>query len=183
MNKVIKIIGIVTGVFLILLFVVPLFVKKEYEVTREMTVQAEKETVMDFMRNFKNFKLWSPWAELDPNMKEEITGNDGEVGAKYYWKGNDDVGEGSMVIESISDNEIVINLTFIEPFSSESPTVYSFEEFEYGTTITWHMKGEIGYPWNGILLFMDMEKAIGEDLTKGLQNLRRELLIKSGQNY
>jgi len=43
---------------------------------------------------------------------------------------------------------------------------------EETTKIIWALNGEISYPWNIILLFNDVSAEIGDDLEKGLENLK-----------
>lgn len=40
------------------------------------------------------------------------------------------------------------------------------------TLVRWQFIGNMKYPMNVMLLFMNMEKMIGNDLEKGLQNLK-----------
>lgn len=40
------------------------------------------------------------------------------------------------------------------------------------TEVKWGFDGEMRYPMNLMLLFMDFEKLIGEDFQEGLQNLK-----------
>lgn len=117
----------------------------------------------------------SPWSKMDPDMKVEISGNDGEKGDTYYWKGNDKVGEGTMEITDINENKIDILLTFKEPFEAESPISYKLTDENGKTNVSWSMKGSMSYPWNFFMLFMDMEEAIGKDFENGLENLKKEL--------
>ena len=173
--KVLKIIGLAIISLIALFFIIPLFMETEYKVERSIAINANQETVHDFMKHFSNFDRWSPWTELDPKMSTEISGVDGELGAKYYWKGNSDVGEGLMEITSLSNDEINIHLKFIEPFAAESPTTYRFSEKDNQTTVTWYMEGEMSYPWNIFGLFMSMEDEIGNDFEKGLSKLKREI--------
>ena len=172
MKKLLKFFAIFFVGVLLFFLVTPLFIKKNYSVQKSILVNVSKNDVMDYMKLFSNFDNWSPWSKMDENMFTEISGIDGEIGAQYYWKGNDDVGEGKMKIKDLTDNEIFIQLTFIEPFESVSPTVYSFEQTGEGTTVTWKMEGEMSYPWNIFLLFMDMEEAIGKDFDNGLELLK-----------
>ena len=43
------------------------------------------------------------------------------------------------------------------------------------TRVSWSINGEIPYPTNLTGLFFDMEQTLGEDLEKGLKNLKRIL--------
>lgn len=173
--KALKIIGIGILVIVSLFFIIPLFTANDYSVTRSVSIEKDKGEVHDFMKHFSNFDRWSPWSKMDPDMKVEISGNDGEKGATYYWKGNDKVGEGTMEITDINENEIDILLTFKEPFEAESPTSYKLTDENGKTNVSWSMKGSMSYPWNFFMLFMDMEEAIGKDFENGLENLKKEL--------
>lgn len=170
--KILKIFGIVVIVLIALFLIIPLFVPNEYKVEKSIEINKERSEVHNFMKYFSNFDKWSPWSEMDPDMKVEISGDDGTVGAQYYWKGNDDVGEGKMTITSIRDSEIKIDLQFMEPFEAESPTVYKLKDSENGTEVSWYMEGEMSYPWNIFMLMMDMEEAIGKDFDNGLTKLK-----------
>jgi len=43
------------------------------------------------------------------------------------------------------------------------------------TRVSWSINGEMPYPMNLTSLFFDMEEALGQDLEKGLKNLKRIL--------
>lgn len=152
----------------------------EYNLKRTIVVNAEKETVKNYMGNFDNFQEWSPWAEMDDDMDVEVSGEPGTVGSKYEWEGNEDVGEGVMTITDVSDDTVKIQLVFEEPFESESPTYYAFKDMDGKTEVTWYMEGEMAYPWNIMGLFFNMEDAIGEDFEKGLEKLKSavDLLVE-----
>jgi hypothetical protein len=40
------------------------------------------------------------------------------------------------------------------------------------TKVSWGFEGSMNYPMNVMKLFMNMEKAIGEDFSVGLKNLK-----------
>jgi hypothetical protein len=43
------------------------------------------------------------------------------------------------------------------------------------TKVKWGFSGEMKYPMNLMLLFMNMEEMVGKDLATGLQNLKTKL--------
>lgn len=172
MKKVLKTFVILIILVIGLFFIIPLFLDTGYNLKRTIVVDANKENVKNYMKNFENFQEWSPWAEMDDDMEVEISGNPGAVGSKYEWEGNEDVGEGEMRITDVSDDTVNIQLVFEEPFESESPTYYAFKEVDGKTEVTWYMEGEISYPWNIVTLFSSMEDAIGKDFEKGLNKLK-----------
>lgn len=173
--KALKKIGFFVLALMALFLIIPLFTSKEYTVERSITINADKSTVYNYMLDFENFRDWSPWAEKDPQMEVKISKKEGGVGSVYHWKGNDDVGEGSMTITSASAEKIDIQLAFIKPFEAQSPTSYKFEETANGTKVSWYMEGNMDYPSNFFLLFMNMEEAIGKDFDQGLEKLKGNL--------
>ena len=143
----------------------------EYNVERSTTVNAPKKLVMQQVGRFENFAKWNPWGKLDPNMTKTITGTDGEVGAKYSWEGNDDVGKGSMEITFITDSRVDEKLVFLTPYESEASTYITLEEVDGGTKVTWGMQGSNPRPMN--LMVPMMDGFIGKDYEAGLAELKK----------
>lgn len=151
-----------------------LMVKKEYTVERSATVMAPKDTVVKALRSFNTFLKWSPWAEYDPKATVTMEGVDGAIGSKYLWKGNDQVGSGSMELSLATDNRVENILVFKEPFESTALAYYNIESLDSASCkVTWGLNGSNPYPMNAILpLFMDMDKMIGADYEKGLAKFK-----------
>ena len=107
-------------------------------------------------------------------MEKKFTGTDGEVGAISYWKGNKDVGEGEQEITKIVDGERVEGeLRFLKPFKSTSDCYLNVEEVSAGKTkVTWGFSGKNKFPISIMMLFMNMDKAVGKDFEEGLQDLK-----------
>jgi hypothetical protein len=116
--------------------------------------------------------VWSPWAELDPNMTENMEGEDGTIGAKHSWSGNDEVGEGNQEITLIEDNRIETVVNFIRPFESTAYAFFDLEEVESSVKVTWGFTSKMSRPFNVIGLFMNISAAVGKDYEKGLSKLK-----------
>lgn len=171
--KVLKVLLYVVLGLVALFVALGLFGKKDYHIERSIEIDAPKNLIYEYVRYFKNGDAWSPWAHLDPNMKQEITGNDGNVGATHKWSGNDDVGEGQQTITAMTPERIDIRVKFIRPFESESPTYMTFQEQEKTTKVTWAFDMHVAFPWNGLAMFTDMDAGVGGDYARGLQNLKK----------
>ncbi len=145
---------------------------KEYEVSRELTIDAPASVLFAQVNSMKAQEAWSPWEAKDPNMTREYSGPESGVGAKYSWTGNDSVGTGYMEHTELSEpNMIASKLVFTAPWESESTIVWNFEEGEEGTVARWTVKGSLP----GYLFWMgaeDMDEAMGPDFEKGLANLK-----------
>ena len=107
-------------------------------------------------------------------MEKKFTGVDGEVGAISYWNGNKDVGEGEQEITKIVEGKRVEGeLRFMKPFKSTSDSYLDLVELGNGKTkVTWGFKGESKFPMTIMMLFMNMDKAVGKDFEEGLLNLK-----------
>ena len=64
-------------------------------------------------------------------------------------------------------------LRFKEPFEAEDEAFMTTEAIsDNKTKVSWGFKGEMAYPMNLMLLFMDMEEKIGPSLENGLKTLK-----------
>jgi hypothetical protein len=172
------IIIIISAIIIILPLLAALFTVKNYSVQREVRINKPKKKVFDYIRSLKNQDNFSKWAQIDPQMKKSYTGADGEVGFISAWESNDkNVGKGEQEIKKITEGErIDFEVRFIKPFKSVSPAFMTTERIsDDQTLVKWGFSGHMKYPMNLMLLFMNMEKMIGNDLQTGLTNLKNAL--------
>lgn len=175
MIKTLKIAGIVIVAVIAIPLIVALIAKKEYEVTKEVTIDQPKEQVFEYILLLKNQDAFSVWSKMDPNMETDYRGVDGTIGFVSAWSSNDpDVGSGEQEITGIiPGHRIDYELRFFEPFGSTSQAYMIVESLNRNTTrVQWGFTGRFDYPMNLMLLMMDFEGMIGEDLQSGLNNLK-----------
>lgn len=172
--KILKIIGVVLALLVAALVVIGLVAPKSYEVKRDIVINASAATVFKTVSHFAEFPKWSPWQELDPNMKTSLEGTDGTVGAKYSWEGNSNAGAGSMTITKLEEGKYLEqSLEFLKPFKSSATTYFSLEAAEGGTKVIWGMKGDNDFMSRIFLTLMGgMDAAVGKDYEKGLAKLK-----------
>jgi len=178
--KVIKYIAIFVLLLIVAVLVVAAFVPSEFLVVREVKINKPKSEVYDYTKLLKNQDNFSVWSKIDLNMKKEFKGVDGTVGFVSAWESeNPDVGKGEQEIIAIDEgNRIDYELRFLEPFESTSPAYMIFNSVDSNTTsVQWAFDGEMPYPMNLMLLFVNMEEELGKDLSGGLTNLK-EILEK-----
>lgn len=155
-----------------------LFVKKEYAVEKEIVINQPKAEVFEYIKHLKNQDNFSKWATMDPDMKKTYRGTDGTVGFVSAWESQDDeVGVGEQEIKTITEGDrIDFELRFIKPFESTESAYMTTETLdENQTLVKWGFNGHMDYPMNLMLVFMDIEKMIGDDLQTGLNNLKTKL--------
>lgn len=160
-----------------LLLLLAAIAPKNYNVSRSIEIKRPKNEVFNYLKSLKNQDEWSPWAKRDPNMYQEFTGTDGQVGALSYWKGNKQVGEGEQEITKIVEGKrIESELRFLKPFKSTSDAY--IETVEVGsdrTKVIWGFSGKNVFPMSIMMLFMSMDKAVGKDFEEGLASLKEIL--------
>ena len=146
-----------------------------FVVERRETIAATPETVFEKVGNLHGWDEWSPWAELDPEMDKNYSGQQGEVGSSYHWSGNRKVGEGKMTLTEVVPNEkVAIDLHFIKPFKSENVTELTLSPDGDGTNVHWKMTGPNTFMVKVMALIgRNMDKMVGPDFEKGLAKLKR----------
>jgi len=165
---------VVVGI-VVLALIVAFFVKRDYAVERQITINKPEPEVFDFIKHIKNQDQYSVWNNIDPAMKKTYTGTDGTVGFISAWEStNKNVGKGEQEITNIAEGDrIDMKLKFKEPFEAEDDAYMATESAgENQTKVKWGFKGSMPYPMNLMLLFMDMEGMLGKDLQGGLDKLK-----------
>lgn len=144
-----------------------------FSVERRIVVNAPPERVFAQINDFHAWEAWSPWAKLDPAMQATYSGAAQGVGAVYEWRGNSDVGEGRMAIKSATaPSEVMIALDFLTPFESHNVTTFMLTPTESGTEVIWTMKGNAEYVTKLMTMFVSMDKMVGPDFSRGLEQLK-----------
>jgi hypothetical protein len=145
----------------------------EFSVTRTATISAPASVVFAQVNDFHNWAAWSPWAKLDPGMKQAYSGAPSGPGAVYTWEGNHQVGEGRMtVVESRPGDLVRIKLEFVKPIPATNTAEFRFEPRGDQTEVTWTMTGKNNFVGKAISLFMDMDKMVGGSFEQGLAEIK-----------
>ncbi|MBA4744256.1 MAG: SRPBCC family protein [Muricauda sp.] len=167
---------IVLGIVL-LIIILAAIAPKNYNVSRSIEIYKPKSVVFEYLKSLKRQDEWSPWGKRDLDMKKKFTGTDGEVGAINYWEGNKEVGKGEQEITKIVEGErIESELRFLKPFKSTSDAYIVTKEVEKDRTkVVWGFSGKNKFPMSIMMLFMNMDKAVGKDFEEGLASLKKIL--------
>jgi hypothetical protein len=175
--RALKIIFITLAILIAVGLITAAFIPTEYGVERSVIINQPKDYVFEHIKMLKFQDEWSVWNELDPNAKHEYKGTDGIVGFIASWDGNDDMGAGEQEIVAIKEGERVeLELRFIRPFESTSDVFIATNAVdESKTEVVWGFKSKMNYPMNLMLLFMNLEEDIGNDFSRGLDNLKNKL--------
>jgi uncharacterized protein YndB with AHSA1/START domain len=145
----------------------------DFKIVRTATIAAPPEKVFEHVNDFNKWDNWSPWAKIDPAMKKEISGAPSGKGAIYYWKGNDEVGEGRMTItESHPSSHVKIDLEFMAPMAQTNITDFMLKPEGDKTNVTWTMTGQNNFVGKAFWLVMNVDKMVGDDFAKGLAQMK-----------
>jgi uncharacterized protein YndB with AHSA1/START domain len=145
-----------------------------FRIERRAHVQAPPDRVFANLVDFKRWRAWSPWEELDPAMRRELSGAASGPGAAYAWEGNRKVGKGRMEITGAEPpRRLVVKLDFIAPFEAHNVTEFLLEPRDGGTEVTWVLTGPNPFMNKVMGIFMNFDKLIGRDFEKGLGRLKK----------
>ncbi len=172
MNKFLKIFLIV-DTLIIALVVLIITRPSDFRVSRSATIAAPAAAVFAQVNDLHQWEAWSPWAKIDPAMKQTYEGAPTGVGSSYTWSGNNEVGEGRSTIVESRPNELVkFKLEFVRPFAGTNDVEFSFQPAGDKTTVTWAMSGKNNFMGKAVGLVMDCEKMCGDQFEQGLASLK-----------
>ncbi len=178
---------ILIAVVLVLLLIISamLIAPKNYSVQRQVDVNKSDSLVFSYLKLLKNQDEFSVWARMDPGMKKSYLGEDGKPGFVSAWDSEDEnVGSGEQEILAIEDGmRIDYELRFIKPYEAVGRAYMEIEPLSADSTrVIWAFEGNMPYPMNIMLLFMDMEQQLGPALEQGLENLKKIMNTESSQD-
>jgi len=154
------------------------FAPKKYNVHRQVIIQKSRSDVYQYLKLLKNQDHWSPWKKRDPDMEQSFTGEDGNVGFISHWDSDHkQVGSGEQEIHKLEENRRIESaIRFLKPWKSESTGYFDLQDAgDGGTKVTWGFYGTHKVPLNVMMLFFNMDKAVGKDFEEGLTDLKKVL--------
>ncbi len=162
----------VAGMLAVLVIVVVLR-SPNFRVERSMRMAAPPRAVYDRIADFHRWAEWSPWAHVDPNMKQAFLGATSGAGAEYTWSGNSRIGQGRMAIFDARPGErIAMSIDFTRPLASTSRTEFRLVPDGDGVRVVWTMDGTYGFAAKAVSLLASMDAMLGRDFENGLAKLK-----------
>jgi uncharacterized protein YndB with AHSA1/START domain len=158
-----------------LLLLIALLSKKEYNVQREISINAPVQKVFEYIKHIKNQDNYNKWVMADPEMKKDFKGTDGTAGFIYAWNGNKKAGEGEQEIKAISEGEkVVTEVRFVRPFPGVANSYMATTPVSANqTSVKWGNASKIKFPMN-IMISM-IEKMLAKDMDASLAMLKAVL--------
>jgi uncharacterized protein YndB with AHSA1/START domain len=144
-----------------------------FVVERSILIKTPPERVFALINDLHAWDSWSPWAHLDPGMKQSHSGAASGQGAIYEWSGNSKVGQGRMEITgSTPPVAVVVKLDFLSPFESHNVARFDLRARGDATEVRWTMEGPSPYVSRLMTVFVSMDDMVGKDFTTGLATLK-----------
>jgi uncharacterized protein YndB with AHSA1/START domain len=144
-----------------------------YTVERSVTIDAPPARIYDQIADFHNWTAWSPWEDIDPELKRDYSGPEAGTGAVYQWSGNRKAGQGRMMITDVTaPSRVQIDLVFEKPFKARNDTSFAIVPQGSGSRVTWSMSGKNTVATKVMGIFRSMDRFLGPDFEKGLSRLK-----------
>ncbi|MFC0358285.1 SRPBCC family protein [Kytococcus schroeteri] len=144
-----------------------------FQVTRSVEISASPEEVFPYLNDLHLWQQWSPWEEVDPDLRRCYSDPANGVGATYAWEGNRKAGKGEMEITHSEVGRVSLDLRFEKPFRADNQVAFTLAPTAVGTLVTWTMTGTRGRVMALVNKVADFDAMIGRDFEKGLGRLKR----------
>lgn len=143
-----------------------------FSLQRSQLIQAPPEKLHGLINDMRAFNTWNPYNRKDPAMQGSYSGPAAGPGARYVFKGNKDVGEGSLEITTSAPNKVTMRLDMTAPMQASNAITFTLLPRAGGTEVTWGMEGNCPYIAKLMGVIFDMDAMIGRDFEAGLASLK-----------
>ena len=144
-----------------------------FRIERSTLIAAPPEAIFPLVEDFRRWREWSPYEEIDPNLKRTYSGPEQGAGAAYAWEGNGKAGAGRMeIVEADKPSRIAIKLDFTRPMRANNRAEFTFRPEGGGTRVAWAMEGARPFMMKLMGLFFNFDKMVGGDFEKGLAKMK-----------
>jgi hypothetical protein len=143
-----------------------------FRMQRTKRIEAPPDRILPQITDFRNWAHWSPWENIDPDLKRTMSGAPSGPGAVYEWSGNSKAGQGRMEITDVTPRKVSIKLDFIKPFEAHNVAEFHLEPTEGATDVTWLMHGKQKFAHKVMGVFISMDRLVGKDFEKGLASMK-----------
>jgi polyketide cyclase/dehydrase/lipid transport protein len=145
----------------------------DFEVVRSTRIDAPAERVRGLIDDFHAWRAWSPWEDVDPDLRREYSGAESGVGARYAWEGNRKAGKGDMEIVGSEPERVDVRLTFEKPWKATNAVTFTLVPAgESATDVTWRMTGRQRGLAGLFGRIVSMDRLVGKDFEKGLARMK-----------
>lgn len=172
----------IVAIIIAMLILIPLaaaaFMSEDYVIESDITINASRQQVFDFVKYLRNGDRFNKWIMEDPNLRKEFIGTDGTEGAVYKWDSDvKNVGQGEQEITSIKEGERVeYEIRFVKPFSNLcGASIATKDAVGGGTQVSWSFFGKRSFGMRIFHFLFNLKNVLRKDLATSLRNLKNQL--------
>jgi Polyketide cyclase / dehydrase and lipid transport len=143
-----------------------------FAVQRSTLVAASPERLHLLINDIRQLNRWSPYIAKDPKIVLTYRGPAAGPGAAFDFKGNQEVGQGSITILSTAPLHVGMRLDMLSPFEGHNLIDFTLEPQGAHTKVTWAMHGPSPYISKVMGVIFNMDQMIGRDFEAGLAKLK-----------
>ena len=145
-------------------------------ISQSVTIDADQQKVFNMVRYLKNFPQWSPFLKADPGQQYEVSGTDGQVGARYHWIGSKgkDKDTGYQEIVRVEDLVYIgMKCDIQAPFEAHPSFEYRFDNSVAGVQVTQEFTMQSGLIDAFFLWLFGVKKKMENTNAEGMQLLKQ----------
>ncbi|HET6996888.1 MAG TPA: SRPBCC family protein [Chitinophagaceae bacterium] len=165
---------VVLATLAVLFLLAGLLMGKKMIIEKNTTINRSPQQVFDYIKYVKNHENFSVWAMMDPDMKKEYRGTDGQPGFVFAWDSSKkkNVGAGEQEIKNVVDGKSVeYELRFFRPMQDTAKAKLVIEPAGANQSrVVWGFNSEMKFPMNAMKPMI--QSMLGKQLETGLQNLK-----------
>jgi effector-binding domain-containing protein len=159
-----KKIFVIAIVVLIVLAIGGMLLPRNIRVQRSVDVARPASLIYATLNSFQLFPKWSPWQNLDPNMRQSTEGPREGVGAKLVCSGT------QVITGSTPDRSVESDIDFGKMGVAKSSILLNPQGSF--TRVTWMLDTDMGAGPVGRYFGLFMDRMIGRDYERGLSQLK-----------
>ena len=161
----------------VLVVAIGLFLPSEYEVERDIVIQATPTDVHVYVNDLTKWPEWGPWEEEDPTITTTLGATTSGVGAHQSWSGDSGTGELTFTASNPTTG-VAYDLSFDEgAFISVAAIQYTAQG--NATKVTWVMQGDVGFNLMGRYFGLAADALVGPMFERGLTKLKARVETSS----
>jgi len=161
------------GAIVVVLAAVIALQPSSFMVERSVSIDAPSDIVSGYIQNLRAMDAWSPFVEMDPQMKIAYDGPEAGVGARSSWEGPQ-MGSGRLTITAVKDDRrIEMKLEMMAPVKATHRILFGLRPYLGTTRVAWRMDGTNGFVGKALGLLVNMDEMVGGPFEQGLASLKR----------
>lgn len=144
-----------------------------FRVQRSALIAAPADRIFPMINDLKAMNSWSPFVKKDPNIQGSYRGPAAGPGAGYDFKGNSEVGSGSLqIVGAEAPSRVRLKLDMSKPMEAHNDIAFTLVPEGNGTRVTWAMEGPCPFLGKVMGVIFNMDKMVGGAFEEGLADLK-----------